>query len=379
MLQCDICRQSYHGDCASTFNDGNCACVCLALDHEWDSSLSIRIGELTSDVPEQVWCPAGPRSTASMVTMEAFFEAYPGLCAENSGAEMSVQDGHSCQFIAVGLTACGSPLIAQKLRILAVRELCRQWDTLGDVARSEIAAQSGEDLESLDQARCCKLMLGSSTRMPLWGNEVTLVVLPSIVKKNIALLTISNGRPFKRVYRCDDCNDTVYVGFIPECHFFAVTVASAPSESIKSCDRSNDEDISMKSDLQQLTKTKNFPVLTSQPVVQKRARQCSFGEFCQFLKEPDTDKSQTFQHCPVCDSFFHDSCVPYSDIGCPCIFANDVRNPKGVSIHQFLDFKFNYITFCSRRDQSLQRSHFQREWGGGVQSKFWTTPKARTR
>ena len=330
MSQCDFCHQSYHESCASTLNEGKCACVYLDLDLgcAWDSYLSSRIGELTANVPEQLWCRAGPRSTSSLVTMETFFEAYPCLRAENS-----IQDGHSCQFIAVGLAACGSPLIAQKLRILAVRELCRQWNEIGEVVKSEISDQSGEDVGSLDQARCCKLMLGSPTARPLWGNECTMTVLPSVVKKNITVLTIANGRPFKHVYRYGDCKDTVYIGFIPEFHFFALRVASTPCELTKSCDES--VSVPKLNHDQHLTSVNKSPALASpkrhlESVVRLHTIQCSFGEYCQFSKQTDAQReAESFRHCPVCDGFFHESCVPYSDIGCPCIFAIDVRDPKG--------------------------------------------------
>ena len=160
--------------------------------------------------------------------MEDFFRLYPDLAPVDF-----IGDGHSCQFIAVGQAACGSPIVAGGLRKLAIEAINQKWEDLGDVVMSEVSEQSGLPLETLNQQSCLELLAGSETRKPLWGNHCTLSQLPEIVKKNIAVLTFSNSKPFKHVFELEGCNDTIHIGFLPEQHYFALTVREENSKNLK--------------------------------------------------------------------------------------------------------------------------------------------------
>ena len=110
--------------------------------------------------------------------MQHFFRLYPDLAPVDF-----IGDGHSCQFIAVGQAACGSPIVAGGLRKLAIEAINQKWEDIGAVVMSEVSEQSGLPLEKLSQQTCLELLAGSETRKPLWGNHCTLSQLPEIVKK----------------------------------------------------------------------------------------------------------------------------------------------------------------------------------------------------
>ena len=160
--------------------------------------------------------------------MANFFELYPDLAPVDI-----VGDGHSCQYIAVGLAACQSPLIAGALRGLAVKAIREKWSDMGPLVMNEVSDQSGVPLCELNQQRCIELLSGSASSTPLWGNHCTLSQLPHIVKKNIVVLTSSGGRPFKHVFALDGCKDTVFIGFLPELHFFALKVRETVRLNLK--------------------------------------------------------------------------------------------------------------------------------------------------
>ena len=201
----------------------------------WDPVKQANIGQIIQSVPSAS-TNKGPASLAAdrdVTTMAQFFELYPELAAEDF-----VGDGHSCQFIAVGQAACSSPIIAGKLRHLAVQEIKKKWKDIGPIVQSEIADQTGIPLKDLDQMKCVELLSGSENAPPIWGNHVTLAQLPQIVRKNIVVLTSSNGKPFKHIFSMDDVasSDTVHIGFLPELHFFALKVRE-PRVMLKAGDK----------------------------------------------------------------------------------------------------------------------------------------------
>ena len=185
------------------------------------------IGRLVQSVPSSSnFSNLAAANDQDITTMSQFFQLYPYLAAEDF-----VGDGHSCQFIAVGQAACSSPVIAGKLRKLAVEEIRKKWQDVGGVVLSEVSDQSGIPLDEMDQLRCLELLAGSETAQPIWGNHATLAQLPNIVQKNIVVLTSSNGKPFKHIFMMDDAlksPDTIYIGFLPELHFFALNVRERP-------------------------------------------------------------------------------------------------------------------------------------------------------
>ena len=128
-------------------------------------------------------------------------------------------DGCSCQFEAVGDAACGTFTISDTLRARAVGSIQDNWEQVGQFALAEVALQSGRDFNSLTKDLCCELLLGSDDR-PLWGNHVTLAQLPNIVNKRIVVLTLSSGKPFKYLFDCEDTENTIYIGLVPEAHYF---------------------------------------------------------------------------------------------------------------------------------------------------------------
>ena len=159
--------------------------------------------------------------------MQHFFQLYPELSPVDF-----IGDGHSCQFVAVGQAACNSPIVAGGLRRLAVKAIMDKWSDVGPLVMSEISDQTNIPLEELDQQACEQLLSGSETRTPLWGNHATLAQLPNIVKKNIVVLTSSNGKPFKHIFEMEGCTSSVYIGFLPELHYFALTLRDDASKNL---------------------------------------------------------------------------------------------------------------------------------------------------
>ena len=192
----------------------------------WDPIEQRRIGLLVESVPSFSYESPDIPASEAVTTMQDFFRIYPELAPVDF-----IGDGHSCQFIAVGQAACSSPIVAGKLRKLAVKAIGDKWSELGAVVMSEISDQSGIPLEHLDQQVCLEQLSGSATRKPLWGNHCTLAQLPAIVQKNIVVLTSSNGKPFKLVFDLEGCCNSVYIGFLPEFHYFAVTPREVTSKS----------------------------------------------------------------------------------------------------------------------------------------------------
>ena len=213
----------------------------------WDPVKQASIGRLTQSVTSfsnTSKLPAG--NNQDITSMSQFFQLYPDLAAEDF-----VGDGHSCQFIAVGQAACSSPVIAGKLRKLAVEEIRKKWQDFGDVVLSEVSDQSGIPLKDLDQQRCLELLAGSGSARPIWGNHATLAQLPNIVQKNIVVLTSSNGKPFKYNFMMDgalESSDTIHIGFLPELHFFALKVRERPITR-KAGDRGEQSNCSFKNNL----------------------------------------------------------------------------------------------------------------------------------
>ena len=325
----------YHAECAQFLNQesnqGDCGCRKSDCDHGagWDRNLQMKIGALTADVPEQLQATSLEISSSKPTgTFQSFFESYP-----NFEAVDFVGDGYSCIFVAVSVSASGSPAIATQLRILAVRSLCKNWGEIGGIVKSENADQSGEPIESLTQARCCRLLLGSRTTKPLWGNQCTLSQLPRIVKKNIAVQTLTNGKPYKHVFRFDQCEDTIFIGFVPEFHYFSLKVCNpGPARDIE---RGSDQGKPVPETPSPPPKTPGARAVALSTPLSKTilpsskqlnpitaSTKCLFGDSCRH----DTEKPR---HYPVCDQLFHAQCLPDNVVGCPCIFAADVSDPNG--------------------------------------------------
>ena len=197
----------------------------VELPSDWDESRQKCIGELVSAiVNHDLGADTGTPTSGKSVPQDDFLAAYPNL-----DIVPLVGDGSSCQFEAVGEAACGTPTVSRELRALAIQSIQAKWDLVGEFVKSEIAHQADISFDSLTMEMCCELLLGSTRRAPLWGNEITMAQLPAIVKKTIVVLTLSESKPFKHTFECEGATGTIYVGLVPEAHYFPVKPKEIPT------------------------------------------------------------------------------------------------------------------------------------------------------
>ena len=183
----------------------------------FDLERHISVAKIVSDVPTKLFSRKSGRG--EQVTFDLFKKCYPDLDIINPPG-----DGSSCLYDSVSEAICGDTSLSRVLRVQAVSAIDRRWGEVGEFAIAEVADQATVAADTLGKSECLRLLLepGPGGHF-LWGNAVTLHHLPEVVGMNIAVLTVSDGSPFKTVLKPKGlASGTIFVGFIPEVHFFGV-------------------------------------------------------------------------------------------------------------------------------------------------------------
>ena len=111
--------------------------------------------------------------------------------------------------------------MSEQLRQKTVDLIAKKWDSVGVFMLGEVAGQMGCSTDQLDKEECLTYMRSKDKRGRfLWGNSVTLHCLPNIIGKSIVVLGLSSGSAFKHTLKAECSTGDVYIGFIPEVHFF---------------------------------------------------------------------------------------------------------------------------------------------------------------
>ena len=112
----------------------------------------------------------------------------------------------------------------EQLRQKTVDLIAKKWDSVGVFMLGEVAGQMGCSTDQLDKEECLTYMRSKDKcGRFLWGNSVTLHCLPNIIGKSIVVLGLSAGSAFKHTLKAECSTGDVYIGFIPEVHFFWVS------------------------------------------------------------------------------------------------------------------------------------------------------------
>ena len=201
----DLSKRNSHDRCHHT----------LKLDHDFDGERHTAIGMLVTDVPERQFHTSSA-TTDQKVNISDWKAAYPYLEIVDQ-----VGDGDSCQFESVSLAVWGHSKLAEQLRQNTVDLISKKWDTVGVFMLGEVAGQMGRTADQLSKNECLAHMRSKDERgRYLWGNSVTLHCLPEIIGKTIVVLGLSSGAAFKHTLKAERSSDVVYIGFLPEVHFF---------------------------------------------------------------------------------------------------------------------------------------------------------------
>ena len=185
------------------------------------------VAKVVVDVPTKLFTRKSGRGEPA--TFDLFKKCYPDLEIIDPPG-----DGSSCLYDSVSEALCGDASLSKALRIQAVDAIDRRWEEVSAFAIAEVADQASTDADALGKAECLRLLLepGPSGHF-LWGNAVTLHHLPEVVGMDIVVLTVSEGSPFKAVLKTVGlASGTIYLGFIPEVHFFGVRVRLDASTAI---------------------------------------------------------------------------------------------------------------------------------------------------
>ena len=157
------------------------------------------------------------QSNGQKLTLRDWKAAYPYLDVDDDVHG----DGDSCQFESVSVAVWGDSKMAGELRHRVVNAISENWASVGEFMLAEVAGQMGCKTEDLQKDNCLEHMRSKNSRgRYLWGNSVTLHCLPDIVGKTIVVLGLSSGGPFKQTFHAKKPLPVVFVGFIPEVHFF---------------------------------------------------------------------------------------------------------------------------------------------------------------
>ena len=210
----------------------------LYLDDQECTDRHIDIGKLVADVPEKLFETI--QSNEQNLTLRDWKAAYPYLEVVDQGG-----DGDSCQFEAVSLAVWGHTRNALELRQRVVDFISQNWGSVGEFMMAEVAGQLGCTTNDLGKEDCLSHMRSKDTRgRYLWGNSVTLHSLPEIVGCSICVLGLSSGGAFKQTFSAKKAFPMVYVGFIPEIHFFGCRPVEKRGPQVGSCGKKNSQNYS---------------------------------------------------------------------------------------------------------------------------------------